>query len=129
MDILNHALALFGRHVVELGAVAPVCFRRLAGHVRLSDKLVRTEPRGVNCSDPNTALEMEYVAPLNMAQAPHLIEHLIRNRSCWRRETFAAARQIHRRRSARQNHGANRVAQLPSWFEQRSPQGVKLSLM
>ncbi len=82
IDVLNHPLALFARQVVKFDAIAPVCFRRLARHIGLGDDFVGPEARRGDCRDSDTALEMKHIALLDMAEAPHLLQHLVRDRSC-----------------------------------------------
>ena len=113
VDVLHHPLALFARHVVELDAIPPVCFRGLAGHVGLSDELVRAEPRRGDCGDSNAALKMEHVTLLDVAETPHLIEHLLCNRSCLGARDVSQQHNEFVAAEARDKViGANAVAQL-----------------
>src|SRR5262245_29484667 len=82
VNVLHHALALFTRHVIELGAISPVRFCSLACHIGLSNELVCTEARRGNCGDSDAALKVEDVALLGMTETSHLNEHLLGCRSC-----------------------------------------------
>src|SRR5262245_18163294 len=82
VNVLHHALALFTRHVVELGAISAVRFCGLARHVGLGNELVRTEARRGNGGDSDAALKVEDVALLGMTETSHLNQHLLGSRSC-----------------------------------------------